>query len=78
MLKNIKYEVLIIAILFLHVLFLTNFEIILFNYFLFFQETLGHVSLKQFFEKITVLGQSSWYFTISLIILKPSISFSAR
>ena len=69
MLKNIKYEVLIIAILFLHVLFLTNFEIILFNYFLFFQETLGHISLKQFFEKITVLGQSSWYFTISLIFI---------
>ena len=64
MLKIIRFEILIIAILLLIILLNINF----YDYSLFINNFSQQIYLKQFFESITTLGDSLWYFIISISI----------
>ena len=65
MLKIIRSEILIIGILLLIIFLNINF----YDYSLFINNFSQEVYLKQFFERITTLGDSLWYFIISITIL---------
>tara|TARA_Y100000590_G_scaffold469441_1_gene657018 strand:- start:2288 stop:3619 length:1332 start_codon:yes stop_codon:yes gene_type:complete len=69
MLKNIKIEILIIAVLFLNVFVSYNLDLGFYNYFSYFKDSLQKIYLKKFFEDITILGDSLWYFLISIFLI---------
>ena len=65
--KNIRVELLVLLIISLNVFISFNLDLGLYNYFKDFNKSLNSVYLKEFFEDITGLGSSSWYFAISII-----------
>ncbi len=65
--KNIRVELLIFLIISLNVFISFNLDLGLYNYFKDFNKSPNNVYLKEFFEDITRLGSSSWYFAISII-----------
>ena len=65
--KNIRVELLVLLIISLNVFISFNLDLGLYNYFKDFNKSLNSVYLKEFFEDITRLGSSSWYFAISII-----------
>ncbi len=65
--KNIRVELLFLLIISLNVFISFNLDLGLYNYFKDFNKSLSSVYLKEFFEDITRLGSSSWYFVISII-----------
>ena len=69
MIKKIKIELIILGVLFLSIFFLYNFDIWLYNFFNSLDKTLQNTYLKQFFEQITILGDSKWYFLLSLFTI---------
>ena len=69
MLKSIRVEILIIGILFLSTLVSQNLNVDSYNYFSHIKIFLQKNYLIIFFEKINTLGDSFWYFLISLITL---------
>ena len=69
MLKSIRIEILIIGILFLSILVSQNLNVSSYNYFSYINIFLQKNYLIIFFEKINTLGDSFWYFLISLITL---------
>ena len=69
MIKKIKIELIILGALFLSIFFLYNFDIWLYNFFNSLDKTLQNTYLKQFFEQITILGDSKWYFLLSLFTI---------
>ena len=66
MLKIIRFEVLIIGILSLGLLITNAFDIEFYNYSLYLKNSFQQTYLKEFFQSITVLGDSLWYFLISI------------
>ena len=66
MLKIIRFEVLIIGILSLGLLITNAFDIEFYNYSLYLKNSFQQIYLKKFFQSITVLGDSLWYFLISI------------
>jgi len=70
MLKKIRLEILIILILFLSILFSHNTDTVFYNYFPYYnQNFFQEIHLKKFFENITTLGDSMWYFSISILFV---------
>ena len=67
MLKNIRIEILIIVILFLNIFFSNNLGSDFYKHLLIFKNSPHQVYLKEFFENITILGDSMLYFAISII-----------
>ncbi|MDC2979171.1 phosphatase PAP2 family protein [Pelagibacteraceae bacterium] len=65
--KNIRVELLVFLIISLNVFVSFNLDLGLNNYFKDFNKSPNNVYLKEFFEDITRLGSSSWYFAISVI-----------
>ena len=65
--KNIRVELFLFLIISLNVFISFNLDLGLYNYFKNFNSSLNSVYLKEFFEDITRLGSSSWYFGISII-----------
>ena len=65
--KNIRIELLVLLIISLNVFISFNLDLGLYNYFKDFNKNPNNVYLKEFFEDITRLGSSSWYFSISII-----------
>ena len=65
--KNIRVELLVLLIISLNVFISFNLDLGLYNYFKDFNKSINGVYLKEFFEDITRLGSSSWYFAISII-----------
>ena len=65
--KNIRVELLVLLIISLNVFISFSLDLGLYNYFKDFDKNLNGVYLKEFFEDITRLGSSSWYFAISII-----------
>lgn len=66
MLKKFRYEIIIITILFLNIFISHRLDLGLYKYFLFFKNKLQYIHLIKFFENITILGDSLWYFSISI------------
>ena len=64
--KNIRVELFLFLIISLNVFISFNLDLGLYNYFKNFNSSLNSVYLKEFFEDITRLGSSSWYFAISI------------
>jgi len=69
MLKIIRIEILIIGILFLFIFISHNLNISFYNYSLYFKDGLQQTYLIKFFRNITTLGDSLWYFLISITSL---------
>ena len=65
--RNIRIELLVLLIISLNVFISFNLDLGLYNYFKDFNKSLKSIYLKEFFEGITRLGSSSWYFAISII-----------
>ena len=65
--KNIRVELFVLLVITLNVFISFNLDLGLYNYFKDFNKSLNNVYLKEFFEDITRLGSSSWYFAISII-----------
>jgi len=69
MLKKLRYEIIILAVLFLNVLVSNYFDLVFFKYFSYFDKIFQQTYLKKNFENITVLGDSLWYFGICFILM---------
>ena len=65
-LKNIKIEIIILLIVTLNVFLSFNLDIGFYNYFQNYNKSLNSSDLKEFFINITELGNSFWYFGISI------------
>ena len=69
MLKIIRVEILIIVILLLGIVISHNFNIYNHNYFSNLKQTLQQDYLIDFFKNINILGNSVWYFMLSIIFI---------
>ena len=69
MIKKIKVELLILSFLLLSIFFAHNIDIWINNFFKDFNNFFQNIYLKEFFIRITVLGDSIWYFLISLCVI---------
>ena len=70
MLKIIKVEVLIILALFLSIFISHNVDIDFYNHITYYYKSFfQQIHLKNFFENITTLGDSLWYFVISILFI---------
>tara|TARA_Y100000590_G_scaffold468460_1_gene651308 strand:- start:1474 stop:2808 length:1335 start_codon:yes stop_codon:yes gene_type:complete len=65
--KKIKIELSIIALLFLNIFVSSNIDISLYNKFSNFSDSLNNVYFKDFFVNLTVVGDSLWFFSIAII-----------
>jgi len=69
MLKNLRYEILIIIVLLILVSLFHNIDIGLYKYFIFNKDSFQQIYIKKFFENITVLGDSLWYLLILIFLI---------
>ena len=69
MIKKFQIEIVVLVLLLLNIFIFYNLDIGLYNYFSKFNTSLQKIYLKEFFIQITVLGDSVWYFIISLIVI---------
>ena len=69
MLKKIRFEILIIGILFLSILISYSFKFDSYDYSSYFRGLIQQIYLIKFFEHITILGDSLWYFLISITFI---------
>ena len=67
MIKKIKIELIIIALLLVHIFFLRNIDIKIYNLFYEHIGSLSNIYLKKFFINITEIGDSLWFFVISIL-----------
>ena len=65
--KNIKIELVILLIVVLSVFVFFSLDHSFYNYFNDLNSSLNYFYLKEFFTKITELGNSAWYFTVSFV-----------
>ncbi|MDC2978841.1 phosphatase PAP2 family protein [Pelagibacteraceae bacterium] len=65
--KSIKFELLILALITLSIFTSFNLDLFFYSYFINLNEWVNGVFLKEFFSEITKLGSSSWYFSITII-----------
>tara|TARA_Y100000768_G_C23952941_1_gene671181 strand:+ start:173 stop:1504 length:1332 start_codon:yes stop_codon:yes gene_type:complete len=66
--KNIKFELIFFTLITLNILISTNFDLNFNNFFIQFKSFESDF-LKNFFVNITILGNSIWYFIISIFFL---------
>ncbi len=69
MIKKIKLELLLFGLLFLSIFVSYNIDVGLYNYFSDFNDSFNQIYLKEFFIKNTILGDSRWYFSISILLI---------
>ncbi len=69
MIKRFKIELVVLAILLINIFVSYNIDIGFYNLFNNFNASLQNVYLKEFFIQITTLGNSKWYFFISLLMI---------
>jgi len=67
--KKFRVELIILGILFLSIFVSYNIDIGLYYFFKNLNGSLQNIFLKEFFEQITVLGDSKWYFILSIVII---------
>ncbi len=67
MIKKLKIELIIIALLLVHIYILGNADIGIYNLFYEYIGSLDNVYLKNFFINITEVGDSLWFFVISIL-----------
>ena len=68
MIKKIKIELIILALLLVHIFILGNTDIGIYNLFYEYIGSLNNIYLKKFFINITEVGDSLWFFVISILI----------
>ena len=66
MIKKFRLELLVLGILILNIFVSYNIDIGFYNLFNNFNNSFQNIYLKEFFVRITSLGDSTWYFIISL------------
>ena len=76
MIKKIQIELIILIILLANVLLSYKADLLIYDYFYNLNYGLGTPYLKNFFTKVTELGDSLWYFLITLLMF--IISFVGR
>ena len=76
MIKKIQIELIILIILLANVLLSYKADLLIYDYFYNLNYGLGTPYLKSFFIKVTELGDSFWYFLITLLIF--IVSFVGR
>ncbi|PPR45023.1 MAG: hypothetical protein CFH16_00191 [Alphaproteobacteria bacterium MarineAlpha5_Bin6] len=69
MIKKFKIELFVLVVLFLSIFISYNIDLGLYKYFSGFDNSLQQIYLKDFFVKITVLGESQWYFFLSILLM---------
>ena len=67
MIKKLKIELVIIAFLLGHIFILGNTDIKIYNLFYDSFGSLNNIYLKKFFINITEIGDSLWFFVISIL-----------
>jgi len=67
MIKKFKIELILLVVVFLNIFISYNIDVGLFNLFNDFDRSLQQTYFKKIFKQITVLGDSKWYFAISII-----------
>ena len=67
MIKKIKIELIILALLLVHIFILGNTDIRIYNLFYEYIGSLNNIYLKKFFINITEIGDSLWFFIISIL-----------
>ncbi len=67
MIKKIKIELIIIALLLIHIFILGNTDIKIYSLFYEYIGSLNNIYLKKFFVNITEIGDSLWFFVISIL-----------
>ena len=67
MIKKFKIELILLAVVFLNIFISYKIDVGLFNLFNDFDRNLQETYFKKIFKQITVLGDSKWYFAISII-----------
>ena len=67
MIKKIKIELIILALLLIHIFILRNADIGIYNLFYEYIGSLNNIYLKNFFINITEIGDSLWFFVISIL-----------
>ncbi len=65
--NSIKFELLILALITLSIFASFNLDLFFYSYFINLSKWVNGVFLKEFFSEITELGNSSWYFSITII-----------
>jgi len=65
--KKIKIELIILALLLVHIFILGNTDIRIYNLFYEYIGSLNNIYLKKFFINITEIGDSLWFFIISIL-----------
>ena len=75
MIKKIKKELVVLVFLMLGIFAVPNIDGIVYNEFSYFHNLSSNVYLKNFFIKITVLGDSLWFFLASILIFIFSFFF---
>ena len=66
--KKIKLELIVLVCLFLSIFLSTNLDLGLYNKFNGLQNSLNNLYFKKFFIDITVLGDSLWFFVLSVFL----------
>ena len=69
MIKKFRVELIVLGILFLSIFVSYNIDIGLYYFFKNLNGSLQNIFLKEFFEQITILGDSKWYFIASIVII---------
>ncbi len=69
MIKKFQIELLILGVLFFNIFFSYNIDIGFYIFFVNLNNSLQYIYLKEFFEQITVLGDSAWYYIFSLFLI---------
>jgi len=65
--KKLKIELIIIALLLGHIFILGNIDIKIYNLFYEYVDSLNNIYLKKFFINITKIGDSLWVFVVSVL-----------
>ena len=65
--KKIKIELIVLFLLLISIFFSYNLDLGLYFYLKDLDRNLEHIFLKDFFDKITTLGDSVWYFSFCIL-----------
>ena len=76
--KKIKLELIVLVCLFLSIFLSTNLDLGLYNKFNGLQNSLNNLYFKKFFIDITVLGDSLWFFVLSVFLFFLSLFFKSK
>lgn len=69
MIKKFQIELLVLGVLFVNIFVSYNIDIGFYVFFVNLNNSLQYIYLKEFFEQITVLGDSAWYYIFSLFLI---------